>query len=155
MRLGLGLLRSLGLACRKFSAKSKSDSARGAEAALAGNGVAVQVMGIYIIDRPQLNSDVTKEPIIKATAAGERHRGIGDGKSGLWKIHPVSPNQTVYKARDPAGAIPYSKAGSKHVGKIAAVHGTTAAIAQAVVAEVCLGGKMMKQADRGGEFPAL
>ena len=72
MRLGLllGLLRRLGLTRRKITAKSKSDSARDAEVALVGSAEAVQVTGVDIIDRPKLNSDMTKEPTINATARG-------------------------------------------------------------------------------------
>ena len=67
-RLGLGLFRSFRLNRRKIASESESDSGSGAVAALAGSGVVLEVMSVYVIEGTQLDSHATIEPIIDATA---------------------------------------------------------------------------------------
>jgi hypothetical protein len=123
---------------------------------LAGNVVVVQVIGVYEIGRPQLNSNVAKNPIINATARSKCHSRVGCGNPVYRKIHLVSPNQAMHKARDLAGVISKIKTRPSHVGEIAAVQARIiSAIAKLVAAEVSLNSQTMKQAHRGGKFPAV
>jgi hypothetical protein len=159
MRLGLSLrfLWSLGLRWRKITAKAKSDSAGNAEVALVERAEAVQMAGEDVIGRPKLNSDMAKEPIVNATARGERHRLIGHGIPGERKyIRPVLANQAVYKAGEFVGAIPKREAWPQPPGEIVALQSrNTTAIAPLVAAEVPLQTKVMKQAYRSGKLPAI
>ena len=155
-RVSLSLLGWLGRIRRRWAAKSKSDSASGDEAALAGNTEVVQVTGVKVIYRPHLKSDVTPSPIINTATASYRDRGICQGAPGVDKSGIISTNQAVHEAGEAAAAIAKRVARSKHVREIFAVQTLSiAAIAKVVAADVCLNAQVMEQIDRGGKFPAF
>src|SRR5271170_7793186 len=111
--------------------------------------------GIEVIDRPQLNSDVTKHPIIDPHAASDRRRCVRQGTSVVDKSAVVPANQTVHKGGNPARAISEVVTRPEHVGEIAAVKSSTVAIVKAMAADVGFRGEVMKPADRGGHVPAI
>lgn len=147
--------RSLGLTRRQIAAKSQCDPSGRAEAALAGNAVVVQVIGVEKIDRPKLQSDMTKDPIVKTTARRCRHGRISCRSHAHRRIQTVPPNQSMHKARHLAGPITEHETRPKHVRKTAAIQSGAFATAELVAAEVCLSCKTIKQVDRNGCFPAI
>jgi hypothetical protein len=113
--------------------------------------------GVEVIDRPQLNSDVTKGPIINARAGSGGQRSIGQGIATVArnKRGVVAASQGMYKAGKTAGVISDIKARPEHVGEIGAVKSGIVAIVEAVTANVRFRSQMPKQADRCGRVPAI
>src|SRR5208337_1123387 len=156
--LSLGFLGGLGLRWREITAKAKSDSTSSAESAFTGSAAVVQMIGIDVIERSRLNSDMTKEPIINSTTPTERHGSIRQGsrRRVAKKIRPVLAKEAVCKHRDPAGAISVRVAWPKHVGNIVAGRAcSTRAIAKGVAADVGLNREMVEPADSHGKIPSI
>ena len=118
LRLSLGLLGRLGLTRREIAAKSKRDSAGDSEVALIGSAVVLQVTGEYVIGRPQLDSDVAKEPIINARTSACRQRRIGQRNPGGVDCRPVLTNQAVHKNVSLLERSPIVKRGPKRYEKL-------------------------------------
>lgn len=145
-------------ATRRFAAKSENDSGGGAEVVLARKVEVAEMAGVDVIDRAQLHSYVVRDPIIDAGAGSERQRVVRQGTPVVHKCGIVFPNQAMDKECE-LGAFSKVITRPKHVGEIAAVVSgggiVVLAIVDAVAADVCLGGKVMKAEGRNGEVPAV
>lgn len=156
--LNFGFLGGFGLFVRKLAAKAKRDSTRGSEASLAGSAVIGQVIGVHVIDRAKLQSDVTKEPEVAAAARSIRHRCIRDGAEGrgAQKVGLISANQRVSKIGKPLRAITQREPRAKHVGDVLARDTAgSGAIVHLVAADVSLDSEMMKLARGDRKIPAV
>src|ERR1700722_3201564 len=146
---------------REIAAKSKRNATSKPIAALTGSAFVVQVVGIEIIKRSKLKSNVPIEPKIKASTRCHRHRrivnrGICASRLQAEKSRPILANQGVSEVGDSAGTIANRITRPNHVREVAAGDtGNVSAIAQSVAAEVSFNRDVMEESDRCRKLPSV